>query len=185
MTKNSSLVVLAAVLVCGSAAWAKAPLRHRQAPRAYARTGPQPVRRPAGACSGHGASKTGIPRPRPLPLPLPLPHATKAAASTAATAPVVGAAEPAGRHCDQCGIQSGACSGHGGIKDWYSATPAAPAPAATAAHTTKAGHRPLRPQLSLALREPVRTALRPARHPRAVPVAATGVSRNGMRPAAP
>ena len=136
MTKNSSLAVLAAVLVCGSAAWAKAPASAPAGTTGMCKDGSYTsAESKSGACSGHD----GVKKWYGVPAEAAAAPATKAATSTAATASVVGATGTCkDGTATSAASKSGACSGHGGVKDWYSATPAAPvAPAATAARATR------------------------------------------------
>ena len=85
----------------------------------------------SGACSNHGGVKTWYATQAPAAAPAPTPAKT-------APAPKL-AAKPAGA-TGMCGdgtyttakTKSGACSNHGGVKDWYAAAaPVAAAPAPT------------------------------------------------------
>ena len=89
-----------------------------------------------GACSKHGGVKTWLAAPSAAPTAAP-----PAAPTAAPPAPAAASAKPAGA-TGACGDgtftmaanKSGACSRHGGVKEWYGAVAAAPAPkAATAA----------------------------------------------------
>lgn len=81
----------------------------------------------SGACSGHGGVKswTGVATTKPTPMRAPAPTPAGTAVTTAKPAGATGA----------CGdgtytmakSKSGACSNHGGVKEWYAAT-TAPAP---------------------------------------------------------
>ena len=136
MTKNSSLTVLVAVLVCGGAAWAKAPASAPAGTTGMCKDGSYTsAESKSGACSGHD----GVKKWYGVPAEAAAAPATKAATSTAATASVVGATGTCkDGTATSAASKSGACTGHGGVKDWYSATPAAPvAPAATAARATR------------------------------------------------
>jgi hypothetical protein len=100
----------------------------------------------SGACSNHGGVKEWLATPSTAAAPKPATAAPKAVPP--APAPKATASARPADATGTCGDgtfttaknKSGACSNHGGVKEWYGAVAAAPAPkaAAPAAPTPKA-----------------------------------------------
>ena len=103
----------------------------------------------SGACSGHGGVKTwmGAAAPAPAPAPKAAPAPKPAPAPKVIAKPANATGSCVDGSYSMAKNKSGACSGHGGVKEWYAAaaTPAAAAPRPAApppAPTPKAAAAP-------------------------------------------
>jgi uncharacterized protein DUF3761 len=86
----------------------------------------------SGACSRHGGVKTWLTESAAAPKAGPAPQAAPPAKAAAAARPAGATGACGDGSFTTSAKKSGACSRHGGVKEWYGAVAAAPAPKAAA-----------------------------------------------------
>ncbi len=144
MIRKASLTVLAAMFLGGAMALAKAPAAAPPGTTGMCKDGTYTsAASKSGACSGHDGVKKWYGAPAEASTPAPASTSSEKGASSGKskkkTEPAAAAsAAPAAAATGMCkdgtstsaASKSGACSGHGGVKEWYGAAGAtAPAPA--------------------------------------------------------
>jgi uncharacterized protein DUF3761 len=97
----------------------------------------------SGACSKHGGVKTWVGAPAAAPKAGPAPQAAPPAKAAAAAKPAGATGTCGDGSFTTAANKSGACSRHGGVKEWYGAVAAAPAPKAATAAPAPASAAPI------------------------------------------
>jgi len=150
MFRNASLTVLSAMFLCSTLALAKAPAAAPAGTTGMCQDGSYTsAASKSGACSGHDGVKKWYGAAAEASTAAPAGTSTdtgtsssKSKKKTEAAAPAAASAvAPSAGATGMCkdgtstsaASKSGACSGHGGVKEWYAAAGATTAAAATAA----------------------------------------------------
>jgi len=151
MSRSGKLTLLIASLLFAVPILAKAPASAPAGSTGLCKDGSySSASSKSGACSGHGgvkkwygaaAATSAAAEPAPAKSKAEKP-AKPAKAEPRASSPATESAAATGMCKDgtttSAGSKSGACSGHGGVKDWYAGAAAATAPVASPAAATRA-----------------------------------------------